>query len=74
MRSQRSKILQGILAASLLGVVLLSFLGRYLWQNSVLIEEQRLEDFSHQLGQQAENAIIDARDLLTLLNLSLIHI
>lgn len=68
MRSQRSKILQGILAASLLGAVLLSFLGRYLWQNSVLIEEQRLEDFSYQLGLQAENAIIDARDLLTLLN------
>ncbi|MFQ3322255.1 MAG: sensor c-di-GMP phosphodiesterase-like protein [Pseudomonadales bacterium] len=68
MRSQRSKILIGILAASLLGVLLLLFLGRYLWKNSVLIEEQRLEAFSFELGQQAENAIIDARDLLAQLN------
>ncbi|MFA7555833.1 MAG: EAL domain-containing protein [Spongiibacteraceae bacterium] len=68
MIARRDKILLEILAAVLLGVLLLVLLGRYVWQQSVRVEERRLQVFSQQLGQQVEQAMIDARDLLILLN------
>lgn len=70
MIARRDKILLEILGVSLLGIVLLLLLGRYFWQQSVLVEKNRLQAFSHELGQQAETAIIDARDLLIALNAS----
>lgn len=66
--TRRNKILLEILAVALLGILVLMSLGLYLWQQSVRAEEQRLEALSYQLGQEAETAIIDARDLLTSLN------
>ena len=65
---RRDKIRLQILGATLLGFALLFSLAWYLWQKSVQVEEHRLQAFSHQLGQQVENAIIDARDLLISLN------
>ncbi len=65
---RRDKIRLQILGATLLGFALLSSLAWYLWQKSVQVEEHRLQTFSHHLGKQVENAIIDARDLLINLN------
>ncbi|AHE99144.1 EAL domain-containing protein [Thioalkalivibrio paradoxus] len=67
--ARRDKVLLSVLAAALLGIlVLLALLGWYLWRESVLAEEARLEQLSQRLGEQTERAIVDARDLLDRLN------
>ncbi|MEQ9463903.1 MAG: EAL domain-containing protein [Haliea sp.] len=66
---RRDKIVVGLLASALFGVLLLfSIFGWYLWRESVVAEEARLGDLAQRLGLQAESAIIDARDLLEALN------
>lgn len=54
-----------VLTAAMLGVLaLFSLLGWYLWRESVVAEEQRLGALARGLAQQAEAAILDARELL----------
>lgn len=67
--AHRDKVLLSVLAAALLGILmLLTLLGWYLWRESVLAEEARLGQLSQRLGEQTEHAIVDARDLLDHLN------
>ncbi len=70
MIARRDKILFEIIGVSLLGIIVLAVLGRFLWYKSVQIEEERLSAFSDQLGQQVESAMIDVRDMLVWLNQS----
>ena len=69
MLARRDKIFFGILGATILGALTLSvLLGWYIWRESVGTEERRLEQLSQRLGQETEQAIIDARNLLERLN------
>ncbi len=69
MAARRDKVLISVSAVALLGLLLpLVLLGAYLWNESVVAEEQRLAELSKRLGQQTEQAIIDARELLDALN------
>ncbi|WP_461482049.1 EAL domain-containing protein [Porticoccus sp.] len=72
--ARRDKIFLAILSTALLGsLVLCALLGWYLWRESVVAEEGRLETLSQQLGQQTEDAIIDARNVLDQLNNSTVE-
>ncbi|MBG57245.1 MAG: cyclic diguanylate phosphodiesterase [Porticoccus sp.] len=69
MLARRDKIFFGILAITVLGALALSLLlGWYIWRESVGTEEQRLQQLSQRLGEETEQAIIDARNLLETLN------
>jgi len=69
MLSRRDKALLTVLAAALVGILLvLALLGWYLWRESVVAEEVRLGKLASRLGEQTEQAIVDARDLLDHLN------
>lgn len=68
---RRDSALMLVLATAMLGVIgLFMLLGWLLWRESVVAEEQRLGELAQRLGLQAENAIIDARELLETLNQS----
>ncbi|WP_018861518.1 MULTISPECIES: EAL domain-containing protein [unclassified Thioalkalivibrio] len=69
MASRRDKVLFAVFGVTVLGLLIpLLLLGWYLWQGSVVAEEQRLDELSQRLGEQTERAIIDTRDLLDKLN------
>jgi sensor c-di-GMP phosphodiesterase-like protein len=51
-------------------IAVLTLLGWYLWRESVVAEEQRLGALAKRLGTQAENALLDTRELLKQLNQS----
>ncbi|WP_018863920.1 EAL domain-containing protein [Thioalkalivibrio sp. ARh3] len=69
MASRRDKVLFAVFGVTVLGLLFpLFLLGWYLWQGSVVAEEQRLDELAQRLGKQTEWAIIDARDLLDELN------
>ncbi|WP_018139306.1 MULTISPECIES: EAL domain-containing protein [unclassified Thioalkalivibrio] len=69
MATRRDKLLFAVFGVTVLGLLLpLFLLGWYLWQGSVVAEEQRLDELAQKLGQQTEQAILDARDLLDELN------
>ncbi|MDX1443373.1 MAG: EAL domain-containing protein [Gammaproteobacteria bacterium] len=66
---RRGRLLLGLSIAALGGVMLL-FGGMtwYVWQDSVEREEQRLERFARALGEDVEEAMVDARDMLDRFN------
>lgn len=69
MLTRRDKVLLAMLAAALLGILLvMALLGWYLWRESVVAEEARLGRLASHLGEQTEQAIVDASDLLDHLN------
>jgi sensor c-di-GMP phosphodiesterase-like protein len=69
MGTSRDRVLVFASAAALVGFLLpLLIVAWYLWQESVVAEESRLAELSKRFGQQTENAIIDARDLLDRIN------
>lgn len=66
---RRHRILLLTLVTAVVGLLtLFSLLGWYLWRQSVVAEEQRLGALAQGLGQQAEQTILDARQLLESLN------
>ncbi|NKI17547.1 EAL domain-containing protein [Spongiibacter sp. KMU-166] len=69
MFSRRARIYIALFAAAMTGfAALFSLIGWYLWHQSVVAEEERLQRMAERLGQQAEHTIIDARALLNQLN------
>lgn len=69
MNGKRNRALAGLLAGALGGVALLAaLLTWYLWHESVVAEENRTRELARHLGEQAEAAILDARDMLDRFN------
>lgn len=66
---RRDKLLLGVSATAFGGVLLLfAAVGWYIWNESISAEEERLGLLARQLGENVEQAIIDARDMLDRFN------
>jgi sensor c-di-GMP phosphodiesterase-like protein len=66
---RRDKLLWRVSVAALGGVlVLFGAVGWYIWNESVTAEEQRLGLMARRLGENVEQSIVEARDLLDRLN------
>ncbi|HZW60554.1 MAG TPA: CSS-motif domain-containing protein, partial [Woeseiaceae bacterium] len=66
---RREKLLVGISLTALNGVLLLfAAVGWYAWREAVVAEEQHLGHLAQRLGENVEQTIIDARDMLDELN------
>jgi len=69
--ARRERILRIMLGLGIAGVIVLgSLFGWYLWRESVVSEEQRLQALGQRLGNRAESILLDARQLLERLNVS----
>lgn len=66
---RRDKLLWRVSATALGGVlVLFSAVGWYIWNESVTAEEQRLGLLARKLGEDVEQTVVEARDMLDRLN------
>lgn len=66
---RRDKLLLGVSATAFGGVLLLfSAVGWYIWNESVTAEEKRLGLLARKLGENVEQTIIDARNMLDRFN------
>lgn len=66
---RRDKLLLGVSATAFGGVLLLfAAVGWYIWNESISAEEERLGLIARQLGENVEQAIIDARNMLDRFN------